>query len=238
MQFQETKSRELQLLEEDRKKKLEAANVFKQTKWGRVLSVVKSNVSESLHKRSDQHVHHHHHFHHYYHHQHVVQSPQQNPAPDTPRNPTVVVSVCHTPPVIDDETKTDPSRKPTVLISHRSAISKPLPANNDLCQEPNDSIISLEMTSNCKISQTFLSPTSPYSGRLSPTWSVESASAEQVHFSPDAASLSSNEDLATFSSVGKTLCVLVYVRIIYHHLSPFIIISHNPPPSIVDCHQL
>ena len=242
MQFQETKSRELQLLEEDRKKKLEAANVFKQTKWGRVLTVVKSNVSESLHKRSDQHVHHHHHFHHYYHHQHVVQSPQQNLAPDTTQNPTVVVSVCHTPPVIDDKTKTVPSRKPAVLISHRSSISKPLPANNDLCQEPNDSIISLEMTSNCKISQTFLSPTSPYSGRLSPTWSVESASSEQVQFSPDAASLSSNEDLATtsaFSSVGKALCVLVYVHIVtYPHSSLSLIIHHRLSLTVINSNHL
>ncbi len=209
MQFQETKSRELQLLEEDRKRKLEAENVFKQTKWGKVLSVVKSSLSESLHKgSSDQHVHHHHHFHHYYHHQHVVQSPQENPGPDTPRNPTVVVShhssVCHTPPVIHDQSGTEPPGNPTVLISHQSSVSQSPPVPSPLSQEPNDAIISLEMTSNCKISQNFLSPTSPYSGRLSPTWSV--GSSEQVCFSPDAVSLCSNEDLgkpAAFPSVGK-----------------------------------
>ena len=252
MQFQETKSRELQLLEEDRKKKLEAQNVFKQTKWGRVLSVVKSNVTESLQKKSDQHVHHHHHFHHYYHHEHVVQSPQQNRGPDIPRNPTVVVSVCHTPPVIHDETKTDPPRKPTVHISHRSSISQPPPVTSDLSQEPNDSIISLEMTSNCKISQTFLSPTSPYSGRHSPTWSIESVSSEQVRFSPDAASLCSNEDLAAtsaFSSVGKTDSQLSSPSIltpynpsssvaIQHHSSLTIPIHRYPLPSITfDHHQ-
>lgn len=209
MQFQETKSRELQLLEEDRQRKLEAQNVFKQTKWGKVLTVVKSNLSESLHKRSDQqHVHHHHHFHHYYHHEHVVQSPQQNLGEDSPRNPTLVVShhssVSHTPPVIHDQSGADPPKNPTVRISHQSSVSKSPPTvTSTPSQEPNDSIISLEMTSNCKISQNFLSPTSPYSGRLSPTLSVESS--EQVCFSPDAVSLCSVEDLgktSAFPSVG------------------------------------
>ena len=210
MQFQETKSRELQLLEEDRQRKLQAENVFKQTKWGKVLTVVKSNLSESLHKRSDQHIHHHHHFHHYYHHEHVVQSPRPEAGMDTSVNPTVVVShhssVCHTQPVIQDESGTNLSRKPTVLISHQSSVTQSPPLTCAQSQEPNDSIISLEMTSNCKISQNFLSPTSPYSGRLSPTWSVESVSSEQVCLSPDTVSLSSNEDLgrvSAFSSEGN-----------------------------------
>lgn len=207
MQFQETKSRELQLLEEDRRKKLQAENVFKHTKWGKVLSVVKSNLSDTISKRSDQHVHHHHHFHHYYHHEHVVQSPRDDSAADTPRNPTVVVShhssVCHTPPVIHDQPEGDLPRNPTVHITHQSSV-----------REPSDSIISLEMTSNCKISQNFLSPTSPHvSGRLSPTLSVESISSEQVCVSPDAVSLCSNEDLSktpAFSSLGNDLFIMIY----------------------------
>lgn len=216
MQFQETKSRELQLLEEDRQKKLQAENVFKQSKWGKVLSVVKSNLSESIRRRSDHHVHHHHHFHHYYHHEHVVQTPRETSADVTHCNPTFVVShhssVSHSPPMIHDPSCViNTTRNPTVLVSRQGSLSQSPHVSSTLIDKPNDAVLSLEMTSNCKISHNFLSP---YTARLSSTWSAESVSSEQVCFSPDAVSLCSNEDLGKASDVPSvgTKCQLKTLR--------------------------
>ena len=106
----------------------------------------------------------------------------------------------------------DPTRLPTVVLSHENSPNLS-PKVSHFQQEPNDSIIALELKSNCQISQNFLSPVMPSSGRTSPIWSAESVSLERFSFSPDAVSSCSFEDLHKISSCSNLASATATVTI-------------------------